>query len=178
MKGITMNKLKSNILKQQFVVDMELAGLAVSSRRIYLDSVENLIRYFWCSPKDLTEQQVNEYLIEFELDFTNQQITIFGTNIGQSGTRQNGGSWSAELPDPATIANSGAVSLCALDGTMIFDNIQITATCTDVWALGQGMIADLNQDCYIDFADFILLANEWARCIDPQGVDGCEQIQD
>jgi integrase/recombinase XerD len=65
MKGITMNTLKSNALKQQFVMDMELAGLAVSSRRTYLDAVENLIRYFWCSPEDLTEQQVNEYLIEF-----------------------------------------------------------------------------------------------------------------
>ena len=65
MKGITMNTLKSNALKEQFVMDMELAGLAVSSRRTYLDAVENLIRYFWCSPKDLTEQQVNEYLIEF-----------------------------------------------------------------------------------------------------------------
>ena len=60
-----MNTLKSNTLKQQFVMDMELAGLAVSSRRTYLDAVENLIRYFWCSPADLTEQQVNEYLIEF-----------------------------------------------------------------------------------------------------------------
>ncbi len=60
-----MNTLKSNALKEQFVMDMELAGLAVSSRRTYLDAVESLIRYFWCSPADLTEQQVNEYLIEF-----------------------------------------------------------------------------------------------------------------
>ncbi len=65
MKGITMNTLKSNALKEQFVMDMELAGLAVSSRRTYLDAVESLIRYFWCSPADLTEQQVNEYLIKF-----------------------------------------------------------------------------------------------------------------
>jgi len=40
-------------------------GLAVSSRGTYLDAVESLIRYFWCSPADLTEQQVNEYLIKF-----------------------------------------------------------------------------------------------------------------
>jgi len=43
-----------NSLKAQFLSDMELAGLASASRRTYLDAVEQLIRYTWCSPADLT----------------------------------------------------------------------------------------------------------------------------
>jgi len=53
-----------NLLKIQFLTDMELAGLASESRRTYLDAVEQLIRYYWCSPAELTEQQVNQYLLE------------------------------------------------------------------------------------------------------------------
>jgi len=53
-----------NSLKAQFLKDMELAGLASASRRTYLDAVEQLIKYYWCSPADLTESQVNHYLLE------------------------------------------------------------------------------------------------------------------
>lgn len=52
-----------NQLKAQFLTDMELAGLAPASRRTYLDAVEQLIRFYWCSPADLTEAQVNQYLL-------------------------------------------------------------------------------------------------------------------
>ena len=53
-----------NHLKSQFLSDMELAGLAAASRRTYLDAVEQLIKYYWCPPADLTESQVNHYLLE------------------------------------------------------------------------------------------------------------------
>jgi hypothetical protein len=53
-----------NPLKTQFLRDMELAGLASASRRTYLDAVEQLIKYYWRSPVDLTESQVNHYLLE------------------------------------------------------------------------------------------------------------------
>jgi hypothetical protein len=52
-----------NQLKAQFLTDMELAGLAPASRRTYLCAVEQLIRFYWCSPADLTEAQVNQYLL-------------------------------------------------------------------------------------------------------------------
>jgi hypothetical protein len=52
-----------NQLKAQFLTDMELAGLAPASRRTYLGAVEQLIRFYWCSPADLTEAQVNQYLL-------------------------------------------------------------------------------------------------------------------
>lgn len=52
-----------NQLKAQFLADMELAGLAPASRRTYFGAVEQLIRFYWCSPADLTEAQVNQYLL-------------------------------------------------------------------------------------------------------------------
>ena len=53
----------TNALKTQFLADMERAGLASESRRVYLDAVEKLIRHFWCSPDQLTEAQVGDYLL-------------------------------------------------------------------------------------------------------------------
>ena len=53
-----------NHLKTQFLADMELAGLASASRRTYLDAVEQLLKYTWCSPAELTESQVSHYLLE------------------------------------------------------------------------------------------------------------------
>ena len=55
---------ESNALKAQFLRDMELAGLAATSRRTYLDAVEQLVRYYWCGPHKLSEQQVSDYLLE------------------------------------------------------------------------------------------------------------------
>jgi hypothetical protein len=53
-----------NQLKTRFLTDMELAGLAVASRKTYLDAVEQLLKYYWYSPAELTESQVNHYLLE------------------------------------------------------------------------------------------------------------------
>lgn len=53
-----------NALKGQFLTDMELAGMAAVSRKRYLFAVERLIRHYWCSPADLTEQQVHDYLLD------------------------------------------------------------------------------------------------------------------
>jgi len=36
-----------------------------------------------------------------------------------------------------------------------------------------GMLSDLNQDCYVDLADFALMATDWAKCTTPGGA-GCE----
>ena len=55
---------EANIFKGQFLKDMELAGLAATSRRTYLDAVEQVVRYYWCGPNELTEQQVTDYLLE------------------------------------------------------------------------------------------------------------------
>ncbi len=55
---------ETNQLKTQFLKDMELAGMVAKSRKVYLDAVERLLRYYWCSPADITEQQVSQYLLE------------------------------------------------------------------------------------------------------------------
>ena len=55
---------EANALKGQFLKDMELAGLAATSRKTYLDAIEQIVRYYWCGPNELTEQQVTDYLLE------------------------------------------------------------------------------------------------------------------
>jgi hypothetical protein len=54
-----------NELKFKFMTDMELAGLASTSRRTYLTVIERLIKHFWCSPAELTEQQVFNWILEY-----------------------------------------------------------------------------------------------------------------
>jgi len=53
-----------NAWKCQFMTDMELAGMALISRKRYLFAVERLIKHYWRSPAELTEQQVHDYLLE------------------------------------------------------------------------------------------------------------------
>jgi len=53
-----------NSLKWQFLKDMELAGMVHQTRLRYLYSVEHLVKYYWCSPAELSEQQVQDYLLE------------------------------------------------------------------------------------------------------------------
>lgn len=53
-----------NSLKRRFMEDMELAGLAEGSMRAYLDAVDQLIRFYWCSPELIAEQQLEQYLLE------------------------------------------------------------------------------------------------------------------
>ena len=45
--------------------------------------------------------------------------------------------------------------------------------CEDVWLLGYGMPTDLNQDCYVNWQDFLLFAGDWLRCNDPTDLN-CE----
>ena len=52
-----------NALKYQFMTDMELAGMVGASRKRYLFAVERLIKHYWCSPAELTEQQVHDYVL-------------------------------------------------------------------------------------------------------------------
>ena len=53
-----------NTLKGQFLKDMELAGMVRPTRVRYLYAVGHLVKYYWCSPARLSEQQVNDYLLE------------------------------------------------------------------------------------------------------------------
>ena len=63
-KSDSVSVVSVNALKSKFITDMELAGLARTSRRRYLYAVEKLIKHCWCSPAELTEQQVHDYMLE------------------------------------------------------------------------------------------------------------------
>ncbi|ARN56178.1 LamG domain-containing protein [Sedimentisphaera salicampi] len=41
-----------------------------------------------------------------------------------------------------------------------------------VWGYNE---MDFNEDCYVDIADFVMFANDWLKCTDPQG-SGCENL--
>jgi site-specific recombinase XerD len=52
----------SSSVKQQFIQDMQLAGLAQSTQKVYLASVMRFVRFTRTRPQDATEAQVAEYL--------------------------------------------------------------------------------------------------------------------
>ncbi|OHB57813.1 MAG: hypothetical protein A2Y12_17300 [Planctomycetes bacterium GWF2_42_9] len=52
---------------------------------------------------------------------------------------------------------------------ILFGNL---TTCGDLGT--QYLKADLNQDCYVTFADFALLAEDWMACTDPGNPVDCE----
>ena len=58
------NAAASNTLKRQFMANMELAGMGLAAQKRYLFAVERLMRHYWCSPEELTEQQVHDYLLD------------------------------------------------------------------------------------------------------------------
>jgi hypothetical protein len=57
------NAAPGNTLKRQFVANMELAGMGLAARKRYLFAVERLMQHYWCSPAELTEQQVHDYML-------------------------------------------------------------------------------------------------------------------
>ncbi|MBN2212261.1 MAG: LamG domain-containing protein [Sedimentisphaerales bacterium] len=57
----------------------------------------------------------------------------------------------------------------------VYDEVTIhleVATCSDVVAQGLNPATDVNDDCYVDLADFALLAADWLECVEPQD-PGC-----
>jgi hypothetical protein len=52
----------SSSVKQQVIADMQLAGLAPSTQRTYLDLIVRFVRRTRTRPQDATEAQVAEYL--------------------------------------------------------------------------------------------------------------------
>jgi hypothetical protein len=52
----------SSSVKQQVIRDMQLAGLAASTQRVYLASIVRFVKCTRTRPQDATEAQVAEYL--------------------------------------------------------------------------------------------------------------------
>ncbi len=53
----------SESIKQQFIEDLQLAGLAPSTQRRYLDIIVRFVNRTRIRPQDATEAQVAEYLL-------------------------------------------------------------------------------------------------------------------
>jgi len=50
----------------------------------------------------------------------------------------------------------------------------VPVDCADAIAKGYGLVTDLNDDCYVNWSDFTLFAQNWLRCTDPQD-QNCER---
>lgn len=53
-----------NILRQRMVQDMDLAGLSTRSQKTYLQAVNRLASKVWRGLEDLTEGDVQSYILE------------------------------------------------------------------------------------------------------------------
>lgn len=53
----------SNGIRDQFVRDMQVAGLAAGTQKKYLCSVDVFFKSTWLSPESVTEQDVQTFLI-------------------------------------------------------------------------------------------------------------------
>ncbi|RLE19329.1 MAG: hypothetical protein DRJ50_12280 [Actinobacteria bacterium] len=53
----------SNEIREQFVRDMQVAGLAAGTQEKYLSSVDLFFKATWLSPEGVTEQDVQTFLI-------------------------------------------------------------------------------------------------------------------
>ena len=96
------------------------------------------------------------------------------------------GEWFGTLPAASdglgfSIANSTSSNNLygLLDNLFIFDSVLtqnqvqgLMVTNTPV-SCGGALAADLNKDCYVNFGDLAVLAEEWLRCVDPANTS-CE----
>jgi hypothetical protein len=53
----------SNTIKEQFVRDMQVAGLSAGTQARYLSCVNGFMKACWVSPDSATERQVQDFLI-------------------------------------------------------------------------------------------------------------------
>ncbi len=53
----------SNAIRDQFVRDMQVAGLSTGTRTRYLSCVNGFLKASWVSPSTVTEREVQDFLI-------------------------------------------------------------------------------------------------------------------
>ncbi len=53
----------SNAIRDQFVRDMQVAGLSTGTQQRYLSSVNVFLRSTWTSPDTATEREVQDFLM-------------------------------------------------------------------------------------------------------------------
>lgn len=53
----------SNAIKDQFMRDMQVAGLSAGTQRRYVSSVNGFVKFTWTSPESATERDMQSFLI-------------------------------------------------------------------------------------------------------------------
>lgn len=71
--------------------------------------------------------------------------------------------WPLDGPAHTTTSPSGTIF-----------TIATYLTCEDTHDMGFGLAADLNEDCYVEWADFGIFASQWQQCSDPDD-DTCQR---
>jgi len=50
-------------IREQFIKDMQIAGLAETSQKRYVKNVDLFFKALWCRPEDVTEAMVQDFII-------------------------------------------------------------------------------------------------------------------
>ncbi len=50
-------------IREQFIKDMQTAGLAKETQKRYLKNVDLFFKAVWCSPEEVTEAMVQDFII-------------------------------------------------------------------------------------------------------------------
>jgi len=54
----------NNPIKDQFSRDMQAAGLSEATQKRYMKNADLFLKAIWCSPEDVTEAMVRDFVIE------------------------------------------------------------------------------------------------------------------
>lgn len=65
---------------------------------------------------------------------------------------------------PSKNSNESLIRISDLDNKLVSDTSDETFTISQCRTK---LKADLNGDCYVDFLDFIILADDWLKCTNP-----------
>jgi len=138
------------------VVGSELWSLEPCLSVLAPNGGENLVSGSTYSIYWASEDYVNDVVIEFSTDSGFDWTEVTPPNAGNNGSYQ----WlvPSENSDDCLVRISNANDPNAFD---VSDDMFTIFQC-------QGpLVGDLNGDCYVDFLDFAMLAEQWLRCGNP-----------
>ena len=105
--------------------------------------------------KTLEGADIDYVLIEYSLDN--------GQGWQEVGPWWNTGSYEWD-PVPVADSNECLIRISDFDNTLLSDTSDNAFT---IFQCQKQLKGDLNSDCYVDFLDFIILADDWLKCANP-----------
>jgi O-glycosyl hydrolase len=134
-----------------------------------LGSQGNLRMTAFKSPdsNQLTVVILNISTTDIDLMLTLNGFAPSGSEIYRSSATEN---WVYLGPySPAMTMPAQSITTIHLTGTALSD-------CAAVWAAGYGLTSDLNGDCYVDYEDLKIIADNWLRtdCTAPDNCGGAD----